>query len=343
MSNLMPRSETIQKFALQGPFSVVQLVLIGLAIAAIMAFLAWRWARDSGSWKKSAFLLALRLGALGVALWMLAGASTVTVRRDTRAKSVIFMVDSSASMGMADPVDGSGETVRWTGSETNLRASPPVLALDEVIGTLQSARSDVARLRLLAESGDPDQHGQILWDQIHRSVVSAADGLGPLVSSVTRADAEAGAELDRVAAFLKGNAAPMGSWRIAGAKSPEDRLDEAGAFLTAAMQRIERQSQGWPPPTKRIPPARTNPDWPSNPSCREMTRWPDGWRVRKNPGSKMSPIMPASSATPFLLKFCPWRATIGARSCAPTTTRPPVPPIWPPPSIRIILRYFEGI
>jgi hypothetical protein len=239
----MPRSETIQKFALQGPFSVAQLVLIGLAIAAIMAFLAWRWARDSGSWKKSAFLLALRLGALGVALWMLAGASTVTVRRDTRAKSVIFMVDSSASMGLVDPVDGSGQTVRWTGSETNLKTSPPVLALDEVIGTLQSARSDVARLRLLAEGGDPEQHGQILWDQIHRSVVSAADGLGPLVSSVTRADADAGAELDRVAAFLKGNAAPMGSWRIAGAKSPEDRLDEAGAFLTAAMQRVERQSQ----------------------------------------------------------------------------------------------------
>ena len=169
-SDLMPHSETIQKFALQGPLSVVQLVLLGLAVAGIMAYLAWRWARDSGSWKKSAFLLLLRLGALAVALWMLAGASTVTVRRDTRAKSVVFMVDSSASMGLVDPVDGSGQTVRWAGSDAKLRASPPVAALDEVIGTLQSARSDVARLRQLTEGGDPDQHGQILWDQIHRSV-----------------------------------------------------------------------------------------------------------------------------------------------------------------------------
>jgi hypothetical protein len=91
---------------------------------------------------------------------MLAGASTVTVRRDTRAKSVLFMVDSSASMGLVDPVDGSGETVRWTGPDTRLRASPPVAALDEVIGTLQSARSDVTRLRLLTEAGDPSRHGQ---------------------------------------------------------------------------------------------------------------------------------------------------------------------------------------
>jgi hypothetical protein len=242
MPDLMPHSETIEKFAWQGPFSPAHLLLLGLALAGIMAYLAWRWARDSGSWKKSAFLLLLRLGALAVAVWMLAGPSAVTVRRDTRAKSVLFMVDSSDSMGLADPVDGSGETVRWTGPETKLRASPPVAALDEVIGTLQSARSDVARLRQLTEGGDPDQRGQILWDQIHRSVLSAAGGLGSLVSPVTSADAEAGAELGRVAAFLKDNAAPMGPWKTTGPKSPEDRLDEAAAFVTAAMQRIERQS-----------------------------------------------------------------------------------------------------
>ncbi|MGA2541520.1 MAG: hypothetical protein ABSG78_08135 [Verrucomicrobiota bacterium] len=238
----MPHSETIQKSALQGPLSLAHLLILGLALAAILAWLAWRWARDSGSWKKSAFLLLLRLGALALALWMLAGASTVTLRRDTRAKSVVFMVDSSASMGLVDPVDGSGETVRWTGSETKLRASPPVAALDEVIGSLQSARSDVARLRLLTEGGDPNQHGQILWEQIHHSVDSAAAALGPLLSPVSRADAAAGAELDRVAAFLKDNAAPMGLWKKTGGKSPEDRLDETAAFITAAIQRIERQS-----------------------------------------------------------------------------------------------------
>jgi hypothetical protein len=239
----MPHSETIQKLALEGPLSLTHLLLLGSAIAVILGYLAWRWARDSGSWKKSAFLLLMRLGALAVALWMLAGASAVTVQRDTRAKSVVFMVDSSASMGLVDPVDGSGETVRWTSSDTKLASSPPVAGLDEVIGTLQSARSDVARLRQLTESADPFQHGAILWEQIQHSVEAAASALGPLVSPVTRADADAGAELGRVAAFLKDNSAPMGAWKKTGGKSPEDRLDEAGAFITAALQRLERQSQ----------------------------------------------------------------------------------------------------
>ena len=35
----------------------------------------------------------------------------------------------------------------------------------------------------------------------------------------------------------------MGSWKNAGGKSPEDRLDETAAFITAALQRLERQSQ----------------------------------------------------------------------------------------------------
>jgi hypothetical protein len=238
----MPHSETIQKFALQGPLSASRLAVLGLVLAAILAYLAWRWARDSGSWKKSALLLFLRLGALSVALWMLAGASTVTVRRDTKARSLVLMVDSSASMGLVDPVDGSGEIVRWTGSDNKLRASPPVAALDEIIGSLQSARSDVARLRLLTEGGDPNHGGQVLWEQIHQSVDSAAAGLAPLLSSVSRADPDAGSELDRVAAFLKDNSAPMGSWQKAAGKSPEDRLDETASFITAALQRIERQS-----------------------------------------------------------------------------------------------------
>jgi hypothetical protein len=38
----MPHSETIQKFALQGPLSLAHLLMLGLALAAILAWLAWR-------------------------------------------------------------------------------------------------------------------------------------------------------------------------------------------------------------------------------------------------------------------------------------------------------------
>jgi hypothetical protein len=239
----MPHSETIQKFAFEGPLSVVQLVLVGLVVAGLMGYLAWRWARDSGSWKKSGFLLLMRIGALSVALWMLAGASTVTVKRDSKAKSVVFMVDSSGSMGLVDPVDGSGETARWTTADSKLGGTPPTATLDEVIGTLQSARSDVIRLRGLAETSDPYNHGQILWEQIHKSADTAVSGLESVQSDVTKSDGIAGAEVGRVASFLKDNVATMGIWKNGGGKAAADRLDEAGAVLTAAIERIGRQSQ----------------------------------------------------------------------------------------------------
>jgi len=239
----MPHSETIQKFAFEGPLSVVQLVLVGLVVAGLMGYLAWRWARDSGSWKKSGFLLLMRIGALSVALWMLAGASTVTVKRDSKAKSVVFMVDSSGSMGLVDPVDGSGESARWTTADSKLRGAPPTATLDEVIGTLQSARSDVIRLRGLAETSDPYNHGQILWEQIHKSADTAVSGLESVQSDVTKSDGIAGAEVGRVASFLKDNVATMGIWKNGGGKAAADRLDEAGAVLTAAIERIGCQSQ----------------------------------------------------------------------------------------------------
>ena len=238
----MPHSETIHKFALEGPLSVSHLVIIGLIIAGLMGYLAYRWARDSGSWKKSGFLLLMRLGALSVALWMLAGASTVTVKRDSKPKSVVLMVDSSASMGLVDPVDGSGETVRWTAADSKLHGAPPTGALDEILGSLQAARADVNRLRQLNETSDPYEHGPLLWQQIHKSAESSVSSLESLSSDVSKADSTAGSEVGRVASFLKDSAAAMGSWKNGG-KSAADRLDETGAFLTAAIERIDRQSQ----------------------------------------------------------------------------------------------------
>ena len=61
----------------------------------------------------------------------------------------------------------------------------------------------------------------------------------------------------------------MGSWKKAAGNSPEDRLDETAAFITAATPAHRAPvPSSWPPPTKRIPPARTKPAWPANPNCR---------------------------------------------------------------------------
>jgi hypothetical protein len=239
----MPHSEIIRKFALQGPLSVAQLVLLGLVIVALSGYLAWRYARDTGSIKIALFLFLMRLGALLVVLWMLAGASLVSTRRDSRPKSVVFLVDGSASMGLVDPVDGSGETVRWSGENARLSGSPPTAALDETIGLLQSARSDVTRLRQLSEASDTDEHGEKIWKQIQKSAAAAAENLAAPAAAAARADAESAAELGRIEVFLKENSTAMAPWKKGEHQAQNDQLDAAAAFITAAIQRLERQSQ----------------------------------------------------------------------------------------------------
>jgi hypothetical protein len=183
----------------------------------------------------------MRLGALVTVLWMLAGASVVSIRRDSRPKSVVFLVDSSASMGLVDAVDGSGETVRWSGPK--LSGAPPTAGLDETIGTLQSARSDVTRLRQLSDASDSDERAEKIWKQIQKSTAAAADALESSASEAGRKDAEAGAELNRIEVFLKENTAALGSWKKGERQWQSDQLDSAGTFITSAIQRIERQSQ----------------------------------------------------------------------------------------------------
>jgi hypothetical protein len=239
----VPHSEIIRKFALQGPLSAGHLVLLGLVLIALMGYLAWRYARDTGSVKIATFLFLLRLGALLVVLWMLAGATVVSTRRDTRPKSVVFLVDGSASMGLVDAVDGSGETVRWGAPSAKLPASSPILDLDETLGLLQSARSDLIRLRQLTEAGDPNERAEVLWKQIQKSVVSATEDVSPIASDAARTDAEAGAELARIATFLKENSAALTPWKKGEHQAQSDQLDAAALFINAAIQRIEHQSQ----------------------------------------------------------------------------------------------------
>jgi hypothetical protein len=124
----------------------------------------------------------------------------------------------------------------------------------------------------------------------------------------------------------------MGSWKKAGGKSPEDRLDETAAFITAAMQRIERQSQAGRRLRKELRrPGQARP----GPGIQAVAKRQGGRLAGRR--RKLLAQGPRRScrhrALHLLLRGpAPGRATTGARSCAPTTTPPPIPPIWPPPS-----------
>ena len=225
-----PNTATLQKFALEGPLSVEQLVLLGTVVALLIGFFAWRDYKAAASRKLLVFLVLPRLAALLVVLWMLAGPSVVKVARQFKPKSIVILADGSGSMGLVDAVDGSGNTLRWSEEQS----IPALATLDQVVGTLRSAQSSVAQIRQTHHAADD-------LEPVHRSLDSAANELGQVNLDPARTDSETRAEFGRLSAFLKDGVAHLSG--SATRQNQNDRLDEMDAFIEGGSRRVERLSQ----------------------------------------------------------------------------------------------------
>jgi hypothetical protein len=249
----MPPAQIIQKVAFDGPLSVGYLAALGAALALVTGFFVWREWRAGISAKLLAGLFFARLAVLAIVLWMLAGPSMLTIQRETQPKSVVFLVDSSASMGLSDPVDGSGSTVRWGAAEGALPGSPAAIPiLDGIVGTLQSARGAVLELRQLNDEKETGALSAALWEQVRATMEGAAGELDRLAAETGRNDAETGAALARVPTFLKQGAQMAASRPREEAgragdqgrrQAEEDRLDAVEAFLNDGFQRVDAAAQ----------------------------------------------------------------------------------------------------
>src|SRR2546428_1674094 len=150
----MPPSETIQKLSFDGPLSIGQLIILGFVVTVITGFFTLRECKTSASLKLFALLFPLRLAALSVVLWMLAGATLTTLLREFKPRSVVLLVDSSASMGIVDPVDGSGNSLSWAVAQKKAQSIPDLAILDSAIGMLRSAQSAIGRIGRLNQIAD---------------------------------------------------------------------------------------------------------------------------------------------------------------------------------------------
>src|SRR5690349_14024610 len=96
--------QTSQQFAYTGVLSAALAVLVGLLLAVTVVLFAWR------EWKLTrrrvgVVLAGLRIAAIAVICWMLAGPAMVTTVRKMRSKSIAILVDRSGSMQTQDPGD----------------------------------------------------------------------------------------------------------------------------------------------------------------------------------------------------------------------------------------------
>jgi hypothetical protein len=238
-------SETIRRFAYEGPLSLAQLALLGLAAAALTGFLIWRDTRSLNSTPRFLFLLCARLIALGIILWMLAGPSMDTISRETKPKSIVILADASGSMGLVDPVDGSGGSARW--GEAQAKPVGPIEArqLDGAIGTLESARANLLHLRQAGQDAAREAEWNRLWKQLQESVKSAATQLDAVAARWPGRDEEVKTGLARAADFLRQGmgGANSGAAMTGGRRERDSKLDETGDFIEAGLQRVERLAQ----------------------------------------------------------------------------------------------------
>ncbi len=150
--NPTPTTTTETHFAWESFLPLWGIGVAGVLLLATCWWLARRDGRLADRRWAVAVLATLRTVSILVLLWMLAGPTWVTVRRKFRPKSVAVLVDRSASMGLADGVDGSGNVTRWAAARAGGGGSAALRGLDEALAVLRVAQGQLERFGRLPES-----------------------------------------------------------------------------------------------------------------------------------------------------------------------------------------------
>lgn len=144
-------ADTTTNFAFEPFLPVWGIAALGVGLAALSFWIAWRDSRFADRPKLTMLLFALRTAAVGILIWILLGPTLVTTVRKLRTKSISILVDSSASMGLVDAVDGSGNVSRWAE-----RPAMSVRTADESVASLRAIQLQLQRFARLPETTDAD-------------------------------------------------------------------------------------------------------------------------------------------------------------------------------------------
>src|SRR4026209_975526 len=180
------------RFALEAFLPPWAIILLGIGLLALSWWMARRDARFADRPKLVSWLFVLRCVAILVLLWMLGGPTLVTTVRKLRTKSVALLVDTSASMGLVDVIDGSGNVSRWAAARE--RGDTKVIrALDKAVGTLIASRSQLEHFSKIPNSTKNSSDARKLLAQASQGIKTgvaaikkAADDLPGSASELKR-------------------------------------------------------------------------------------------------------------------------------------------------------------
>ena len=149
---MTPETANETKFALEAFFPLWAIVVFGVLVLGLSAWMARRDTRFVDRPKLVWLLLLLRTVAVLILLWMLAGPTLVTTLRKFKRKSVALLVDTSASMGLVEVADGSGNVSRWAASHGADPNSVRLRQVDSAVATILAAQRQLERFAKLPDN-----------------------------------------------------------------------------------------------------------------------------------------------------------------------------------------------
>lgn len=238
---------TDTNFALEGFLPLWAIIVLGIGLLALSWWMARRDAGFADRSKLVSLLFALRCVAVLVLLWMLAGPTLVTTVSKFRTRSVAVLVDTSASMGLVDVVDGSGNVSRWAAARNESSGGSGIRKVDEAVAMLRVAQNQLERFARIPNSTKEtaDARAAFAWavqglkagcDAIKR----AADDLPDSGGHVTRGFTDAAHTInEKVIDLLQSKSAEFNRGKTLAALERERWLPERLTLLTAAVGQLE--------------------------------------------------------------------------------------------------------
>jgi hypothetical protein len=145
-----------ERLVFDGAVGVTTAATLAVLLAAATAWLMWRERRALGMFWALVFWV-LRMGALGVALWLLVGPMQEQRERLTKPQSIAILADGSNSMETVDPPQAS-ETLRWALATQATSEASAVTLCDRAGVAIGAARWACLKAHdQLAEHRPPEQ------------------------------------------------------------------------------------------------------------------------------------------------------------------------------------------
>ncbi len=172
---MVPEVTSESKFALEAFFPIGMIVVFGVLLLAISLWMARRDTRFADKPKLVWLLLLLRTVAILILLWMLAGPTLVTTLRKFKRKSIAVLVDTSASMGLVDVPDGSGNVSRWAASHGGDPNALRLRQVDGAVATIMAAQRQLEHFGKLSDATKDATDARALLSQCVEGIASGIE------------------------------------------------------------------------------------------------------------------------------------------------------------------------